>query len=475
MTNIKDLIIPHADLHQVLTVAGKLASKHNIEIYVVGGVVRDLLLQSKIIEADLMVIGDGIEYAKSLAKELGIKKVIPFPQFGTAMIPNKPIQIEVTSARTESYQEDSRKPKEIQYTDLKGDLLRRDFTINAMAVNISPAHFGELHDPFYGIVDLRKKRLITPLDPDETFSEDPIRMIRAAYFISKLNLNMDEACFMSMKKQASRLSIVSAERVTAEFIKILKTPKPSIGLSLLQDAGLLKYFLPEIDQMYGLEQAKEWHHKDVFQHTLQVVDNIAKLTNKMELRFAALMHDIAKPRTRRLHPVKGYTFYGHDEIGARMMENISKRMKLSNKLKEYLMKLIRLHLRPIALAKKGVTDSAVRRVMVSAGEDIEDLLMLCRADITSKNPHLIKRYLGNFDRVEQFMLNVIERDKLRAFQSPVRGDTIMEVCGITEGKQVGKIKKAIENAILDGKIENNYKDAFEYMLNIKDNILSESQ
>ena len=195
----------------------------------------------------------------------------------------------------------------------------------------------------------------------------------------------------------------------------------------------------------------------------------------MELRFAALMHDIAKPRTRRLHPVKGYTFYGHDEIGARMMENISKRMKLSNKLKEYLMKLIRLHLRPIALAKKGVTDSAVRRVMVSAGEDIEDLLMLCRADITSKNPHLIKRYLGNFDRVEQFMLNVIERDKLRAFQSPVRGDTIMEVCGITEGKQVGKIKKAIENAILDGKIENNYKDAFEYMLNIKDNILSESQ
>ncbi len=472
MTNIKDLLISQPDLHDVLTAAGQLAYKEGLDIYVVGGVVRDLFLQSNIVEADLMVIGDGIKFAELLAEKLGIHKIIPYKQFGTAMIPNKPIRIEVASARTEAYHQDSRKPKEIQYTDLKGDLLRRDFTINAMAVNIQPDHYGELHDPFHGIIDLQKKRLVTPLNPDETFSEDPIRMVRAAYFISKLNLKMDEASFMSMKRQAHRISIVSAERVTTEFVKILKTKKPSIGLSLLQDTGLMKYIFPEIDKMYGMEQAKDWHHKDVFHHTLQVVDNIAKLTDKMELRFAALVHDIAKPKTRRLDPKKGYTFYGHDEIGARMMEHIAKRMKLSNKLKEFLTKMIRLHLRPIALAKKGVTDSAVRRVMVAAGEDIEDLLILCRADITSKNPHLVKRYLGNFDRVEKFMLNVQERDEMRAFQSPVRGDEIMKICELTEGRVVGKIKTAIEEAILDGKIENTYDDAFQFMLEIKDEIMN---
>ncbi|MBC8216547.1 MAG: HD domain-containing protein [Candidatus Marinimicrobia bacterium] len=474
MTNVKDLLISYPDLHHVLSVAGELGQEQNLEIYVVGGVVRDLLLQTPIVEADLMVVGDGIEFAKLLAVKLGVKNIVPYKQFGTAMIPNKPIIVEVASARTEEYNADSRKPTQIQYTDLKGDLLRRDFTINAMAVDICPEFYGDLHDPFHGISDLKKKQLVTPLSPDETFSEDPIRMIRAAYFIAKLNLKIDEYSFMSMKRQAHRIGIVSKERVTAELTKILKTKTPSIGLSLLQDAGLMKHVFPEIDQMYGLEQAKDWHHKDVFHHTLQVVDNVAKMSDKMELRFAALVHDIAKPRTRRLDYTKGYTFHGHDEIGARMMEKIAKRMKLSNKLKEYLMKMIRLHLRPISLAKKGVTDSAVRRVMVSAEDDIEDLLMLCRADITSKNPHLVKRYLGNFDRVEAFMLSVREQDKLRAFQSPVRGDEIMEVCGLTEGKIVGKIKTEIENAILDGEIDNTYEAAHQFMLNVKDDIIAKN-
>lgn len=470
MTNIKDLLVTRPDLNDVLTIAGELAEEQGLDVYVVGGVVRDLFLQSKIVEADIMVIGDGIKFAKLLAEKLGVKKIVPFKQFGTAMIPNKPIMVEVASARKESYHKDSRKPAAIQYTDLKEDLLRRDFTINAMAVNILPDQFGELHDPFQGINDLKKKKLVTPLNPNETFSEDPIRMVRAAYFVSKLDLNMDEVCFLSMMEQAQRILIVSAERITAEFTKILKTKKPSIGLSLLQDAGLMKHIFPEIHNMYGMEQARDWHHKDVFHHTLQVVDNVAKMTDKVELRFAALVHDIAKPWTRRLDPVKGYTFYGHDEIGARMIEKVARRMKLSNKLKEYLMKMIRLHLRPISLAKKGVTDSAVRRVMVAAGDDIEDLLMLCRADITSKNPRLVKKYLGNFGQVEKFMLDVKERDELRAFQSPVRGDEIMKVCGLTEGRMVGKIKSAIEEAILDGKIDNTYDAAYKYMLEIKDDM-----
>ena len=471
MTNIKDIIIEAEKAFPILKLAGELGEKHNLKVFVVGGFVRDLFLNRKSIEVDLMIEGDGINFSRLLADELGVKKIVPFKEFGTAKIPYPKMEIEVASARLEEYDKSSRKPTEVKYTDIFGDLKRRDFTINAMAVDLRPKTFGDLYDPYNGIADLKAKRLITPLDPDGTFSEDPLRMMRAAVFASRFNLDIDTECLNSMQKQASRIPIVSWERITAELIKILETDVPSIGLIILQQTGLMKYIFPEIDIMYGMEQPKEWHHKDIFFHTMQVVDNTAKLSNKMELRFAALMHDIGKPKTRRIHKIKGFTFHGHDDLGSRMMQKISKRMKLSNDLRDYLSKMIVLHLRPIALAKEGVSDSAVRRLMVASGEETDDLLTLCRADITSKNPERVKRYMGNFERVEKFMQDVVERDKFKAFQSPVRGDEIMKICSITEGKTVGIIKTAIEEAILDGKIDNTYEAALAHLMKIKGSFL----
>ena len=403
-------------------------------------------------DIDIMTVGEGIPFAKKLSDELGVKKIIPFKKFGTAMIPNKSVQIEVATARTESYNDDSRKPSEVIYTNLKGDLLRRDFTINAMA----PDTFGNLTDPFGGIADINKKILRTPLDPDATFSEDPLRMMRAAYFASKLGFTIEKECRASMKRQAYRIDIVSWERIRDEFIKILKTKKPSVGLVILQKTGLMETVFPEIHVMYGMEQTSEWHHKDIFAHTLQVVDNAAELSDKMEIRFAALVHDIAKPNTRRTDENKGYTFHGHDAVGERMLNKVAYRLKLPNTLKEYLKKLTLLHLRPIALIKDIVTDSAVRRLMFAAGDDLDDLMILCRADITTKNPNRVKQYLKNFKKVEEKMSNVTERDAMKAFQSPVRG---------------AEIKEAIEEAILDGKIDNSYDAAKDYLLEIKDGIL----
>ena len=468
MTNIKDIIVENKTAFPILKTAGDLSEKHNLKVFVVGGFVRDLFLNRKSIEVDLMVEGDGIAFSHLLADELGVKKIVPFKEFGTAKIPYSKMEIEVASARLEDYDESSRKPKEVKYTNIFGDLKRRDFTINAMAVDLLPKTFGDLYDPYNGISDLKEKRLITPLDPDDTFSEDPLRMMRAAVFASRFELEIDSECLKSMHKKANRIQIVSGERITAELIKILETGKPSVGLIILQQTGLMKYVFPEIDIMFGMEQPKEWHHKDIFYHTMQVVDNAAKLSSKMELRFAALVHDIGKPRTRRIHKTKGFTFHGHDDVGSRMFHKISKRMKLSNELRDYLIKMIVLHLRPIALAKEGVSDSAVRRLMVASGDETDDLLMLCRADITSKNPDRVKRYMGNFERVEKFMQDVVERDKFRAFQSPVRGDEIMQICEITEGKKVGAIKSAIENSILDGEIENTYEAALGYLMKIKD-------
>ena len=466
MANIHHLVDTQPDICSTLKQIGKIAHTNNKEVYVVGGVVRDLFLDRPLNEIDLMVIGDGVQFAEVLAKEMGVKKVVPFPKFSTAHIPSRPVPIEVAAARKESYDDDSRKPKEVVYTDLKGDLIRRDFTVNAMAMSLIPEKFGELHDPYNGVKDLQAKRLVTPLDPDETFSEDPIRMMRAAYFSSGLELEIDKKCLESMQRQADRIKIVSQERITTEFKKILSTPKPSIGLIVLQETGLMEYIFPEIHIMFGMDQTGEWHHKDIFYHTMQVVDNAASLSNKMELRFAALVHDIAKPNTRRIDPQKGYTFHGHDAVGERMLNKVAKRMKLSNNLKDYLKKLTLLHLRPIALAKKEITDSAVRRVMVMAGEDLDDLLTLCRADITTKNPKKINQYMRNFERVELKMKDVVERDALKAFQSPVRGAEIMKVCGLKEGRVVGRIKFAIEEAILDEKIDNTYESAYAFLLKI---------
>ena len=468
MSNIKELLSKYPEAENVLKRAGKIALEDEKQIYVVGGFVRDLFIQNTPKEIDLMIIGDGIEFAEKLANDLGVNKVIPFKQFSTAKIPYKKIDIEVAAARKEKYDSDSRKPKEVIYTDLEGDLIRRDFTINSMAVNIIPDNYGELYDPYNGILDLQSKKIITPLNPDDTFSEDPLRMLRAAYFASKFNFEIDSESYNSIIRQKERISIVSQERITTELCKILSTSVPSIGLVILQETGLMKLIFPEIDQMYGMDQTPEWNHKDIFFHTMQVVDNAAKLTQKMEIRFAALVHDIAKPATRRVDKKKGYTFHGHDAVGEKILNKVIKRMKLSNNLGEFLKRMTLLHLRPIALAKKGVTDSAVRRLMVAAGDDIDDLMTLCRADITTKNPNKVNKYMKNFERVDSLMKDVKERDLFSQFQSPVRGKEIMELFNLEEGKKVGKLKKEIEEAILDGKIDNNYDDALNYLNQIKD-------
>ena len=472
MTNIRELITVHSEAEKVLKLAGQVGSELEKQVYVVGGFVRDIFMKNISKEIDLMVVGDGIKFAEALAKRLAVKKIIPFKEFSTAKISYEKIGIDVAAARIESYDDKSRKPTEVIYTDLKGDLLRRDFTINAMAVDILPESFGELHDPFSGILDLQAKQITTPLDPDETFGEDPLRMLRAAYFASKFGFEIDKKCYDSIVRQKDRILIVSQERITAELLKILASPKPSIGLVILQETGLMKLIFPEIDTMYGIDQTPEWHHKDIFFHTMQVVDNAAKLTEKMEIRFAALVHDIAKPTTRRVDQKKGYTFHGHDAVGEKILDKVIQRMKLSNNLGAFLKKMTLLHLRPIALAKKGVTDTAIRRLMVSAGDDIDDLMTLCRADITTKNPKKVKKYMQNFERVDELMKNVQERDAFRAFQSPVRGDEIMDICAIREGKIVGRIKKAIENAILDGKIDNDHKEALDFLYKIKDDYIS---
>jgi tRNA nucleotidyltransferase/poly(A) polymerase len=472
MTNIRELITVHSEAEKVLKLAGQIGSELEKQVYVVGGFVRDIFMQNISKEIDLIVVGDGIKFAEALAERLGVKKIIPFKEFSTAKIPYEKIGIDVAAARIESYDDKSRKPTEVIYTDLKGDLLRRDFTINAMAVDILPESFGELHDPFSGILDLQAKQITTPLDPDETFGEDPLRMLRAAYFASQFGFEIDKKCYDSIVRQKDRILIVSQERITAELLKILASPKPSIGLVILQETGLMKLIFPEIDTMYGIDQTPEWHHKDIFFHTMQVVDNAAKLTEKMEIRFAALVHDIAKPITRRVDQKKGYTFHGHDAIGEKMLDKVAKRMKLSNNLGIYLKKMTLLHLRPIALAKKDVTDSAIRRLMVAASDDTDDLMILCRADITTKNPKKVKKYMQNFERVDELMKNVQERDAFRAFQSPVRGREIMEICDIREGETVGRIKKAIEEAILDGKIDNDHEKALGYLYQIKDDYIS---
>ena len=470
MTNVTSLMEQHTVGYKILTAAMDLASATEKEVYVVGGYVRDALMQRSLTDIDLMVVGDGIAFARELASALKGGKIVPFEQFGTAQIPLNNSIVEVASARSEAYSSDSRKPQ-VEDADLETDLSRRDFTINAMAVSLNKTDFGELHDPYNGVKDLNSGLIRTPLDPDTTFSDDPLRMLRAVRFASQLGFKVDSSVTDSIQRQVERIEIVSAERVTAEIYKILASPQPSLGLDLLQQVGLMEIVLPEVSALYGLEQPSEWHHKDIFYHTLQVVDNIAEKTEKADLRFAALIHDIGKPKTRRLEKNKGWTFHGHDAIGANMVDKMAKRMKLSNQTREFLKKLTLLHLRPISLAKEDVTDSAVRRLMVTAGEEVDDLMTLCRADITSKNPKLVKKYMENFQRVETFMQNVTERDAYRAFQSPVRGDQIMKECGLPPGKTVGKIKEAIENAILDGEIENDYDAAYEYFLKIKEEFL----
>ena len=469
MTLIKDIINQNKRLAKISKVISELSDETQINAFLVGGCVRDLMLNplAESIDVDIMVEGDGIDFAEKLARKINVTKIVPFKKFATAKIPFKEYEIEVASARLEKYDESSRSPSEVVMSNIEDDLLRRDFTINAMAVSLNKENFGEFFDPFNGMEDLSNKILRTPLDSDTTFSDDPLRMMRAAYFASKLSLDIDPSCLESIKNNAERITIVSQERKTNELLKILGTKKPSIGLNILQEAGLMEFVFPEIAVMYGLDQSNEYHHKDIFYHTLEVVDNAAQLSDKLDLRLAALVHDIAKPKTRRLSKSKGYTFYGHDDVGARMLKGISSNMKFSNSTRDYIAKLTALHLRPISLAKKDVTDSAIRRLIVDAGEEIDDLMKLCRADITTKNPKNITKYLGNFDRVEKRMNEVIEIDKLKAFQSPVRGDEIMKMFDLGPGKEVGKIKTMVEDAIINGEISNDYSSAMTFLDQIK--------
>ena len=470
MTLIKDIINQNKRLSKISKIVSDLSTESNIKSYLVGGCVRDLMLNPSAdsFDIDIMVEGDGISFAKLLAKKMNVPKVVPFPKFATAKIPYHEYEIEVASARLESYDKSSRNPSSIQISNIQDDLLRRDFTINAMAISLNENNFGEFFDPFNGMEDLKNKILKTPLNPDNTFSDDPLRMMRACYFASKLSLEIEPECLLSIQNNSERISIVSQERITNELFKILGTDRPSIGLNILQQSGLMEYVFPEISIMYGLDQSNEYHHKDIFYHTLEVVDNAAKLSNNVDLRLAALVHDIAKPKTRRLSKSKGYTFYGHDDVGARMLKGVAESMKFSNSTRDFITKLTALHLRPISLAKKEVTDSAIRRLIVDAGEEIDDLMTLCRADITTKNPKNISKYLANFDRVDKRIKEVTEIDKLKAFQSPVRGDEIMKMFNLSPGKEVGKIKTMIEDAIINGEIKNDYSSAISFLNKIKE-------
>lgn len=456
--------------YNFLQQAAELTGKMNVKTFIVGGFVRDLILKKECKDIDFLIIGDVMTYAQTFANLLGIKDIVVYRTFGTAHFVYDGINFEFVAARKESYKRSSRKPEVTDGTFLD-DISRRDFTINTLAVSIMKDNFGDVIDQFNGLSDIENKIIRTPIDPKITFDDDPLRILRAFRFASQLNFKVDDSVMQAAEEFRERLEIVSQERKTDEFLKILKSPKPSIGLNLLQQSKVMEIIFPEISVMIGVEQRKDYHHKDVFYHSLEVVDNISLRTDDVWLRFSALVHDIAKPKTKKFVEGIGWTFHGHEEIGARMMRSIFKRMKLPFNKLEYIEKLIRLHLRPIALVKDDVTDSAIRRLVVAADENLEDLITLCRADITSKNPERVERYLQNYEIVMKKVLEVQEKDKLRAFQSPVSGEVIMQVCKIKPSKKVGEIKTAIEEAILDGIIANNYEEAYEYLLKIKEDFL----
>jgi putative nucleotidyltransferase with HDIG domain len=463
MTFLKYLFPDDDPLSAILQKISTVAGNDQRRVYLVGGVVRDRLLGGDTKDIDITVIGNGIEFAKKLAKALKVKNVIEYSRFGTAMVPYSDTIIEVATARAEKYESHSRKPH-IAESDLRDDLARRDFTINALALSLNQDNYLELTDYFEGLKDLNAGIIRTPLDPITTFSEDPLRMLRAIRFATQLNFKIEPNTFRSIEKVRERITIMSQERITDELIKILKVPaKPSRGFDLLKESTLLELILPEIAALDGVEQRNGHHHKDVFKHTLQVLDNVAEKSADFDLRFTALFHDVAKPLTKQFFADKGWTFYGHEELGARMIGEIGRRLRLPNKVIEYAAKLTRLHLRPIAIASEGVTDSAVRRLIVEAGEELDDLITLCRADITSKNIRKVETYRANFDRVVDLIGEVREKDRLRAFQSPVRGDEIMRFCHLAPGPAVGFIKSAIEEAILQGEIDNTFDAAHTFM------------
>ncbi|MEJ2054492.1 MAG: HD domain-containing protein [Calditrichaceae bacterium] len=449
----------------------RVADSCGFKVYVVGGYVRDKLLGRSGKDIDFVVVGDAMKFADRLKKELHLRRLVRYPRFGTFMTRFYNYDLEFVNARSESYDTGSRKPVTRQ-ADLKSDLSRRDFTINALAMDINPSSDKTVIDIFNGRHDLKKGIIRTPLDPFKTFSDDPLRMMRAIRFASQFKFKVEKNTFNGIIENKDRLTIVSQERVTDEFNKIMLSEKPSVGLDMLNKTGLMKIFLPELYDTQGIEQINKYHHKDVFYHTLEVVDNIAESTDDLNLRLAALFHDIGKPGTKRFDEKNGWTFHGHEIVGKRMVQRIMKRMRYSSEAIHYVKKLTALHLRPMALVDSDVTDSAVRRLVFLAGDQIDDLMVLCRADITSKNPRRVKQYRKNYDHVLEKIAEVEERDRIRNFQPPVNGLEIMQMFDLKPGPKVGKIKKFVEEAILNGDVPNEHDACIDLINKNKQQLLS---
>ena len=458
----------------LLAPIGDIADTEQVRSFAVGGYVRDSLLGKNVKDLDVVVLGDGVAFAQSVSKAMERTNLVVFPKFGTAMLVIGDRKVEFVGARKESYEKTSRKPA-VQEGSLDEDLLRRDFTVNAIAVSLNKDDRGKVFDPLHGEKDLRKRILRTPLDPAKTFDDDPLRIMRAMRFAAQLGFTIDDNVLTAAEEMRDRIRIVSQERISDELLKLLASPKPSVGFLPMFQTGVLEIVFPEMAQLAGVDQRKDYHHKDVFLHTLKVIDNISQHTDDIWLRMAALLHDIAKPRTKAFKPGTGWTFHGHEEVGARMVRQIFRRLKLPLDHVPYVEKLVRLHLRPMSLVDKEVTDSAVRRLLYEAGEEVDDLMLLCRADITSKNPKLVREVKQNYDAVAAKMAEVEEKDRMRNWQPALKGDEIMEICGIGPGRKVGELKQAVVDAILDGEIPNEHEAALEYLLKIKDQVLQKPE